>query len=217
MATDRRLTVYLIRHGETAWNREGRCQGVTDIPLTEKGTQQACKIASLFAAKPVSRILSSPLQRAKTTAEIIAQRHRLSVETYDELREWHQGELEGLTGLELLNNHGEYFRHWFQDPAGAAPPGGEPLRALQQRAWPVIDHLREYALSGPVVVVSHTMTLATIICAALSLDLAHVHRMKLDLASKSVLTFTPFGLFSSWVLTSLNDRHHLTADFPSEF
>jgi hypothetical protein len=61
------------------------------------------------------------------------------------------------------------------------------------------------------------MTLAAIICAALDLDLAHVHRMKLDLASKSVLTFTPFGLFSSWVLTSLNDRHHLTADFPSEF
>jgi broad specificity phosphatase PhoE len=185
--------------------------------LTEKGIQQACTIASLFAAKPVSRILSSPLQRAKTTAEIIAQRHRLSVETYDELREWHQGELEGLTGPELLNNHGEYFRRWFQDPLGAAPPGGEPLRKLQQRAWPVIDQLREHRLSGPVVVVSHTMTLAAIICAALGLDLAHVHRMKVDLASKSTLTFTPFGLFSSWVLTSLNDRHHLTADFPSEF
>jgi broad specificity phosphatase PhoE len=56
------------------------------------------------------------------------------------------------------------------------------------------------------------MTIGTIICAALSLDLAHIHRLKLDLASRSTITFTPFGLFSSWVLTTLNDRHYLAAD-----
>jgi len=213
MAQDRRLTVYLIRHGETLWNREGRCQGVTDIPLTEKGYRQAHAIAKALAEKPLSLILSGPLQRTRETAAIIAASQGLPVETRAELREWHQGELEGLTGPELLANHRPYFKRWFQDPARAAPSGGETLQALQAGAWPVIESLRERALDGPVAVVSHTMTIGTIICAALGLNLAHIHRLKLDVASRSTITFAPFGLFSAWVLTSLNDCHHLTKEF----
>lgn len=212
MAQDRRLTVYLIRHGETLWNREGRCQGATDVPLTEKGYCQAHAIAKVLAEKPLSLILSGPLLRTRETAAIIAESHGLSVETREELREWHQGDLEGLTGPELLANHRAYFERWFHDPAGAAPPGGETLQALQDRAWPVIENLREGALNGPVAVVSHTMTIGTIICAALGLNLAHIHRLKLDVASRSTITFVPFGLFSAWVLTALNDRHHLGED-----
>ena len=203
------LTVYLIRHGETLWNREGRCQGVTDIPLTDTGRQQAHAIAEALAGKPLSLVLSSPLQRGQETATIIAGKHRLAVELRDELQEWNQGELEGLTGAELLGQHQDYFTRWRQDPVNAAPPGGEPLRDLQARAWPVIDGLRERALVGPIAVVSHSMTLSTILCAALGLDLANIHRLKMDIASKSTITFSLFGLFSAWVLTSLNDRSHL--------
>jgi broad specificity phosphatase PhoE len=212
MAPDRRLTVYLIRHGETLWNLEGRCQGVTDIPLTEKGYRQAHAIAKALAEKPLSLVLSGPLQRTRETAAIIAASQGLSLETRTELREWHQGELEGLTGPELLANHRTYFQRWFQDPAGAAPPGGETLQSLQARAWPVIEGLRERALDSPVAVVSHTMTIGTIICAALGLDLAYIHRLRLDIASRSTIRFAPFGLFSAWVLTGLNDCHHLTKD-----
>jgi broad specificity phosphatase PhoE len=212
MAQDRGLTVYLIRHGETLWNGEGRCQGVTDIPLTEKGYRQAHAIATALADKPLSLILSSPLQRTRETAAVIAASQGLAVETRTELREWHQGELEGLTGPELLANHRAYFQRWLQDPAGAAPPGGETLQVLQAGAWPVIESLRARALDAPVAVVSHTMTIGTIICAALGLDLAHIHRLRLDIASRSTLAFVPFGLFSAWRLTGLNDCHHLTKD-----
>jgi len=210
VATDHRFTVYLIRHGETLWNREGRCQGVTDIPLIEKGYRQVHAIANAFAGKRLGLVLSGPLQRTRETAAVLAESQGLSVETREELREWNQGDLEGLTGAELLGNHRAYFERWFQDPAGAAPPGGETLRSLQERAWPVIDSLRERTLSGPVAVVSHTMTIGTIICAALGLNLAHIQRLKLDLASRNTITFAPFGLFSAWVLTGLNDRSHLT-------
>jgi broad specificity phosphatase PhoE len=212
MAADRRLTVYLIRHGETFWNREGRCQGVTDVPLTEKGYCQARAIAKALEGKPLSLVLSGPLQRTRETAAIIAESHGLSVEMREELREWNQGELEGLTGAELLGNHRAFFERWFQDPARTAPPGGESLQALQDQAWPVINRLRERELHSPVAVVSHTMTIGTILCAALGLDLAHIHRLKLDIASRSTITFAPFGLFSAWVLTTLNDRHHLADD-----
>ena len=125
------------------------------------------------------------------------------------MNEWRQGELEGLTGAELLSQHQPYFTRWRQDPVNTAPPGGESLQTLRARAWPIIDNLRERDLPGAVAVVSHSITLSTILCSALGLDLANVHRLKVDIASKSTIVFSPLGLFSSWILTSLNDRHHL--------
>ena len=215
MSNQNPLTVYLIRHGETAWNEEGRCQGVTDIPLTEKGRRQARAVANTFERKPICRILTSPLQRARDTAALIAQAHTISLECYDELKEWDQGRLEGLTGPELMQDYPGFFEQWLADPAGTAPPGGEPLRAIQQRAWPILDRLRQlgpHELTGPVVVVSHTLTIAVTLCAALGLDLAQVHRLKIDLASINSLTFTKFGPFAMWRLAALNDRHHLAVD-----
>jgi len=212
MADSQHLTVYLIRHGETEWNQAGRCQGVADIPLTEKGYRQAHALAHTLADKPLSLVLASSLQRSKDTAALIAARHGLSVVLKDELQEWNQGELEGLTGAELLGQHQAYFARWRRDPANTAPPGGETLQALQHRAWPVVDSLKDRSLTGPVAIVSHSMTLSTLLCTALGLDLAYVHRLKLDIASRSTLAFNSLGIFSSWVLTSLNDRHHLTKD-----
>lgn len=213
MSDQQALTVYLIRHGETAWNEEGRCQGVTDIPLTEKGRCQARAVANALEHTPICRILTSPLQRAHDTAALIAQPHALPLECYDELKEWDQGRLEGLTGPELMQDHPGFFERWLADPAGTAPPGGEPLRAVQQRAWPILDRLRQHnELTGPVVVVSHTLTTAVMLCAALGLDLAQVHRLKIDLASISSLVFTEFGPFAMWRLAALNDRHHLSTD-----
>ena len=213
MPNQKPLTVYLIRHGETAWNEEGRCQGVTDIPLTEKGRRQARAVANALERKPICRILTSPLQRARDTAALIAQAHAVSLECHDELKEWDQGRLEGLTGPELMQDYPGFFEHWLADPAGTAPPGGEPLRAVQQRAWPILDRLRQHdALTGPVVVVSHTLTIAVMLCAALGLDLAQVHRLKIDLASLNSLIFTEFGPFAMWRLAALNDRHHLSDD-----
>lgn len=209
MATDRPLTVHLVRHGETEWNRDGRCQGITDIPLTEKGRQQAETLGRVFVTKRPSLILSSPLQRAHDTAVRIAQPHGLPIETIAALQEWDQGDLEGLTGAQLLSDHTTFFHRWQQDPALTPPPGGETLQALQSRAWPIINQLRERIFDGPIVVVSHTMTIATILCAALGLGLGNIHHLKIDLASRSTIAFSQFGMFSLWRLVSLNDRHHL--------
>ncbi len=156
MANDRPAAMYLIRHEETAWNKEWRCQRVTDIPLTE-------------------------------TANLIAKPHWVSPECHAELTEWDQGKLKGLTAPELM-------------------------RDLQERAWSIIDGLRQQALSGLVAIVRHTLTTAVILCAALGLELAKVHRLKIDLASISRLIFTEFGPFAVWRLAALNDRHHLSAN-----
>ena len=120
--------------------------------------------------------------------------------------------MEGLTGLELMQDYPGFFEAWLANPAQTAPPGGEAVRDLRERVWPIIDSLRQQDLNGPVAVVSHTLTTAVILCAALGLELANVHRPKIDLASIRRLVFTEFGPFAMWRLASLNDRHHLSAD-----
>lgn len=202
------LSVHLVRHGETGWNRDGRCQGVTDIALTAKGLEQADTLGHSFAAKRPELILSSPLQRALETARRIAAPHGLACQPVAALREWDQGALEGLTGTRLLSDNTAFFHRWQQDPAHT-PPGGETLQAVQGRAQPAVDQVRERAISGSVVVVSHTMTIAAILCAALGLDLGHIHHLRIGLASHGTFVFGRFGLFSLWRLVLLNDRHHL--------
>ena len=129
MSNKQPLTLYLIRHGETAWNEEGRCQGVTDIPLTEKGRHQARAVANTFERKPICRILTSPLQRARDTAALIAQAHTISLECYDELKEWNQGRLEGLTGPELMQDYPGFFERWLADPAGNGSARGRTVKS----------------------------------------------------------------------------------------
>lgn len=88
--------IYLVRHGETHWNNEGRIQGQTDNPLNETGVMQAELLANKFDNYTFKRAYSSDLERAYQTAKIIADQHNLPVLKYKELREKFYGDLEGL-------------------------------------------------------------------------------------------------------------------------
>lgn len=88
-------TIYLIRHGETEWNVEGRMQGHADSPLTQKGLEQARRRAESLKHIQFAAFYSSDLLRAKRTAEIIALDHQLTVTTTEMLRERHFGPHEG--------------------------------------------------------------------------------------------------------------------------
>lgn len=144
------LSVHLVRHGETGWNRDGRCQGITDIALTAEGLEQAGTLGHSFAAKRPDLILSSPLQRALETARRIAAPHGLACQPVAALRKWDQGALEGLTGARLLSDNTAFFHRWQQNPAHTPRPSGETLQAVQGRAWPVVDQVRERTVSGSV-------------------------------------------------------------------
>lgn len=93
--------LFLVRHGETEWNRQRRIQGRTDIPLNATGRAQALNTASLLAAQHWDAIVTSPLMRAHETAEIIANTLKLKLEVMDALTERDYGEAEGLTGAQL--------------------------------------------------------------------------------------------------------------------
>ncbi len=100
-------TIYMFRHGETDWNREGRMQGSTDIPLNETGRQQARQLREFFNANPVDVFWSSDLLRARETAEIIAAESGTEILLDARLRETNLGAAEGLTNHEFTTLYGE--------------------------------------------------------------------------------------------------------------
>jgi broad specificity phosphatase PhoE len=126
--------VYLIRHGETEWARDGRHTGRTDIPLTETGRTQAGFLRPVFDEVSFSRILSSPLQRALETARLAGLGNR--VELVPDLMEWDYGDYEGVTAMGIR----EKIPHWsiWTHPC----PNGETLTEVAARADKVISRVR---------------------------------------------------------------------------
>jgi broad specificity phosphatase PhoE len=107
---------YFLRHGQTAWNLEGRFQGHTDIPLNDLGLSQARDAATILARCPVDLIIASPLIRARTTAEIVAEHLDKPLLVDDDLKERHFGAFEGLVVNEVkaqfgLQPHERLVRH----------------------------------------------------------------------------------------------------------
>jgi broad specificity phosphatase PhoE len=154
----------LIRHGQTDWNLEGRYQGQSDTPLNETGRNQARTLARQLEGGSFGAIYSSDLERAKETADVIGSVLRMPVTTDSRLREINQGEWEGQY-VDIIRNR--YVALWKQrttDPASVRPPGGETVREVAERVHAALDDIARLHPDGPVLIVSHGLALATIIC-----------------------------------------------------
>lgn len=172
-------SVIMVRHGETVSNRAGECQGWLDSPLTDMGRQQAQEVAELLKGHPVARIVASPLQRARHTAEAIARHHGVPVELDDDLRELHHGRLEGVPFLELDDHVPGIRTLWREAPQHIAMPEGETLYQLRDRAMGAFrqatdEYLETQRNGGPhghLVLVAHALTIGTIVCTLKGEDL----------------------------------------------
>ena len=195
------MKLILIRHGETHWNKDGLVQGGdSDIELNDTGLEQARKLAAFLKNEPIIAILSSPLQRAIATAEVIASHHQLPVEIDQGLRELKVGDLEGIPISNLRTTFSRFLLQWWQDGEAMKLPNGESLVDLQQRAWNVIERLLERHKTSPehnqdatAVVVSHYFVTLAIILKALNLPLDYFIKFKLDLGGVSILEFRDYG------------------------
>jgi broad specificity phosphatase PhoE len=140
-------TLLLVRHGETDWNREGRVQGHSDVPLNDTGRAQARALAEQLATEQVDAVYSSDLRRARDTAREVARASGHAVTTTSALREKHFGSWEGLTHDEILSRDANALSGPWSD--------GEPREEMADR---VLDALREIAArheGETVLVVSH--------------------------------------------------------------
>ncbi|MGZ3597872.1 MAG: histidine phosphatase family protein [Syntrophales bacterium] len=197
------MKLILVRHGETQSNRENRVQGTTDMELSDYGRMQAHKLAESLKGEPIERIVSSPLRRAYETAKAISRFNDAMIESNRDLQEMNHGDFENLTIQELKEKHISVLRQWENDPASVVMPNGESLHDLQRRAWSVIEGIAETARNS--IVVTHNMTIRTILCKIQDLDMLHIRGMHVDLASK---TFVEFKL-GKGAIVILNDTSHL--------
>jgi len=199
------MRLILVRHGETMWNRENRVLGHTEIDLSEKGRKQVERLALALQDEKVSAIYSSPLRRTRQTADEIARFHHLGVVTDDALKEVDAGELDGLTFQEMMERYGGFLEEWMKGLPSLKMPGGESIAELQERTWPAVERIVNDHPDAVVILVSHSFALLSIILRALGMSLSNFRRLRLNLASISILNFGKRGTS----LLPFNDTCHL--------
>ena len=148
-------TLYLVRHGETDWNREGRVQGHADTPLNATGRAQAKAFASRIVDVALEVAFSSDSRRAYETARIILADRRLPIATMQDLRERFLGRWEGRLVTDLPASEPEAWRAWLERPREWAPHGGETEMELERRVAGALENIVETCKGQRVLVVSH--------------------------------------------------------------
>jgi broad specificity phosphatase PhoE len=193
----------LARHGQSVSNAVRRFQGVQDVALSELGARQAEALGRAIRRLPIAAVYTSPLERARRTAEIAAAGLGVPLTPVDDLRELSLGEWEGCTVEEIRALPGDPYEQWVRDPVACLPPGGEPLPEVQAR---VVSAMADIAAAHPngqqVLVVCHGGVISAYLAHCLGLPLSSIWR--LTLSNGSITEVAPPSV------RSVNSTGHLS-------
>jgi probable phosphoglycerate mutase len=198
----------VIRHGETAWNAQGRIQGHLDSPLNEEGLAQALLVGERVGAEPFDHLYCSDLGRALQTAQPIADRTGKQPSVTDRLRERSLGIFQGLTGAECERAHPEHYRRFHARDPDHAMPGGESIRELYRRVSSFFEELATRHAGQRVVAVTHGGVLDALYRHVTSTPLERPRDFPIYNASLNWVRRDSGG----WVLDRWGDISHLTRD-----
>jgi len=171
------VEVWLIRHGETEWSKAGQHTGTSDLPLTKAGEDAARSLRPLLARTSFDLIVSSPLQRARRTAELAGV---VDVQIDDDLVEWDYGEYEGLTRVQVREQRPD----WTVWTDGA--PGGESSQDVSDRVDRLIG---KYRMSGRVLLFAHGHVMRALAARWVEQTVAVGEHLALGTATVSVLGY----------------------------
>ena len=201
------MLLYLVRHGETAWNAEWRIQGVSNQPLNDIGRSQANALIPPLMGRPITAIYTSHLKRARETAEILAEGlGGFPLHEDERLSELDQGELEGMVIAEIKEKYNGFWEEWRERPADAQTPGGESMKELQARAWRAVESIRDRHPGEMVVAVSHNLAITALLCRILDMDLNTMRRLRQHNAAINLIEYTPER---DWGVVMMNVVSHL--------
>jgi broad specificity phosphatase PhoE len=204
----------LARHGQSVSNAVRRFQGVQDVPLSELGRRQAEALAGALRGRRIAAVYSSPLLRARHTAELAAAAVQAPLEYVDDLRELSLGEWEGCTVEEVQARPGNPYACWVRDPVGSLPPGSEPLAAVQERVVRALaDIERSHPNGDDVLVVCHGGVISAYLAHCLGLPLSSIWR--LTLSNCSITELAPPRLLSMNVTGHLAEVAAPLSGFPT--
>ncbi len=200
------LRLWLVRHGITDWNIQGRWQGWSDTPLSTLGKEQALRLKPRLAGRDFSAVYASDLERARHTAELAGYEPTLDAR----LREIHFGAFEGNSNAE--NAQHPAFKTWLEQPGTLRTPDGESYGDLLSRG---LSWLQDLPDEGDVLAFSHGGTIQTLVTSLLKIPTMAAPRLwtlRVTHASITVLErwWTPTG--AVWTMERLNDTAHLEGD-----
>ena len=199
-------TILLIRHGETDWNASGRWQGQSDIPLNNKGREQAALLADRLKSWPIIALYSSDLLRAKQTADALGDALGLKPKLDSSWRERNGGQFEGMTADELRGN-AEF--HKLRREKDWAPPDGESNVQVAARTQQAFDKIIQQHEGEMVAVVSHGGAIITML--SLILGFTPGDRAPIWVSGNTGFSIVEVGNRGSF-LVRMNDTVHLDLD-----
>lgn len=200
------LTLYLLRHGETASSASGGFCGSIDPDLTPEGHLMAEDFGKAYAGHPFKAAYVSPMQRARKTAAPLCSANGLEMNIRPGLSEVSFGEWEGKTTEEVKAKYPQEYLRWSTDAGWNGPPGGERGIDVARRALLVLDEIQAAHASGDILVVSHKATIRILICAVLGIDVGgYRDRIGISVCALSIIQFNDHGPR----LDRLGDRSHL--------
>lgn len=199
--------IYLVRHGETEWNKEGKFQGCTDIHLSQEGILQA-ELLKKVLNNHFDYIYTSPLSRAKQTAEILCQdSNTVKPAIIEDLREINFGAWEGLTINQIREQYPVSYQAWRTDEIHGNLVGGDlTLRSASDRAKAAILNLAEKHAGKKIVFVAHGGILKAALIGIFDWKMTMYHRFFLGNTSVSRISI---GNSQVPILITLNDTGHL--------
>jgi broad specificity phosphatase PhoE len=163
------MRLFAVRHGATEYSRDRRFSGSRDVALTTDGRLQADAIAQALASVVTAAVYTSPLERARVCADVIAKPHRLEPQVEPDFREMSFGAWEGLRRDELAQRFPREAQAWELTPHLVTPPGGETLGAVAARVRAALARLITAHAGETAILVSHAVVVRLIVLAALGL------------------------------------------------
>jgi len=198
-------SIYIVRHGQTAWNKEEIFRGRTDIPLDKTGLKQARLAGEYFKGMVIQGIYSSPLSRAWQTAEQIALFQNLKAQPIEGIIDMSFGNWEGHALQEIERIDPETYRQWREEPHLARLPGGETLDDVRKRAIASLEEVIERHTGETLVLVSHRVVNKVLICGILGIDNSHFWQITQDTAAINLIQYKR----GRYILSFMNETCHL--------
>jgi broad specificity phosphatase PhoE len=197
--------VYLVRHGQTAWNLEEVFRGRMDIPLDDTGKQEVHLAGEALKDQTIHAIYSSPLSRSMETAENIAKFQNIPVTPLEAIIDISYGDWEGVSLDDVRKKYSDLYTLWLREPHKVTFPNGESLEQVRTRAMAAINQLIEKHQNETIVLVAHRVPNKVICCSMLGIENKNFWRIQQDTASTNLFTHKD----DQWIISFLNDTSYL--------
>jgi broad specificity phosphatase PhoE len=197
--------IIIVRHGSTEWNEKERFRGLADIGLSKLGIRQAEATSTHLANFPVNKIYTSPLRRARQTASIIADPHKLEPVLLNGIADIDFGKFQGLSFAEAEEKYPEIFRQWMITPHLVTLPEGENLAGVRKRSTSALNEIIDASAGETIIFVSHKVVINILICYYLGMEDSQFRKIEQDNCAVNTFNKQNDNIYA----VLLNDTCHL--------